>query len=947
MTSAVDDLVLDFYERLFTNIFFAPFQAKISDRRKRKKVSRQIEEAADAASKSLTRFFEYQKLDEDRATTILDCFEEIANLVTIEDAANSNIPTEEIVDDLLTHLPCPEQLQLTHAATYRLALHTIIQVLMQVAQVMAEWQKLNFAETFELIRSVVNKLNEISRQVEAQGKFGQDNADRDYELLHRDYILQRFHKVEAGTVRMTTNLDVDLRELFVMPKVRVRKSRLDIEDAIAFESNTSLMNLDAARQRFGTTPHYADRVVINAEGDTEKSEENCISAFEQVTNSKYPFNVLVGLPGAGKSTFLEWLQVKIAAVEEVYELNGEQAIPLLLKVRQLDPLNLSQGSTLIEKATASKDRAIVMPSNWLNRQMTAGRVLFMLDGLDEIEPELRDKHLIPWLLQLQESYPKCDYLISSRPVGYPFGMLKKYKFIESELVDFNPEQIQTYTRNWCTAVRLARNELDTEARREGAIDGDKIAQDIQQSPYIRDLARNPLMLSAIYLVYYFESGKLPDDRAILYKLCVEGLLHHWDSRRGIHSEFSFSEKLRACREVALAMQADDSAEYESEKVLAIFTDVLQDAERASQLLEHIRYRTGLLLERRPDIFGFAHLTFQEYLAATAIHEGNKLGITPQQLVVEHDDSRWREVIALYAGEATTPAVRELIEGLIAQKDTVSLGEVLADVYFAAKEDLKQDVKLRKRVIERIAIAPFSLKNWNVKVLEKFSKENLTKIVNHSIGRINSNISISYAFNYLIKNKNIVKFELLENKIKLWMNLNSEQLDELVYIIHLTAPSDVLLRISKMNKIYESDGANFSNFPYEKINIQAESALMAIASRFRKKTIFNITSTDIELLDILEYIIATIFISIEAKIDRINCFSKLFISKVNKLIEFLETVSWQPLNDNKQLILSSLYEIEIKLKSSLNNRKILDSNFCSINDSIEFIYRFTSLIKLNE
>lgn len=58
---------------------------------------------------------------------------------------------------------------------------------MQVAQVMAEWQKLNFAETFELIRSVINKLNEISRQVEAQGKFGQNNADRDYELLHRDY----------------------------------------------------------------------------------------------------------------------------------------------------------------------------------------------------------------------------------------------------------------------------------------------------------------------------------------------------------------------------------------------------------------------------------------------------------------------------------------------------------------------------------------------------------------------------------------------------------------------------------------------------------------------------------------------------------------------------------------------------------------------------------------
>lgn len=133
MTAAVDDLVLDFYERLFTNIFSAPFRKKISDRRKSKKVIRQVEEAADAASKSLTRFFEYQKLNESQTTAILDCFESIADLVTIEEVANSNIPTEEIVEDLLTQLPCPKQLQATHAAIYRLALHTIVQVLMQVA----------------------------------------------------------------------------------------------------------------------------------------------------------------------------------------------------------------------------------------------------------------------------------------------------------------------------------------------------------------------------------------------------------------------------------------------------------------------------------------------------------------------------------------------------------------------------------------------------------------------------------------------------------------------------------------------------------------------------------------------------------------------------------------------------------------------------------------------
>ncbi|MEM8723579.1 MAG: hypothetical protein AAGE84_30590 [Cyanobacteria bacterium P01_G01_bin.39] len=40
MTSAVDDLVLDFYERLFTSILADPFKKKISDRRRSKKVIR-------------------------------------------------------------------------------------------------------------------------------------------------------------------------------------------------------------------------------------------------------------------------------------------------------------------------------------------------------------------------------------------------------------------------------------------------------------------------------------------------------------------------------------------------------------------------------------------------------------------------------------------------------------------------------------------------------------------------------------------------------------------------------------------------------------------------------------------------------------------------------------------------------------------------------------------
>jgi Predicted NTPase (NACHT family) len=197
-----------------------------------------------------------------------------------------------------------------------------------------------------------------------------------------------------------------------------------------------------------------------------------------------------------------------------------------------------------------------------------------------------------------------------------------------------PAQIAEYVCHWCTAIRLSQNEPKEEARREGTAEGEQIVKDFQRNNYVRNLAKNPLMLSAVCLVNYFERGKLPEDRAVLYKLCVEGLLHHWDSRRGIRSEFTLEEKLRACREVALAMQADDRAEYETKRVQKIFSVVLGDPDRAERLLEHIRYRSGLLIERRAGMFAFAHLTFQEYLTAQAVYEGNRLGIDARRLAEE-------------------------------------------------------------------------------------------------------------------------------------------------------------------------------------------------------------------------------------------------------------------------------------------------------------------------
>lgn len=218
---SVEDQVVDFYYGLFDRVFTQPFRARIGERLRRDAVARQVQASAAAASRSLVRFLVAQQLTPEQAAALLGRLAALGDLLNLEQVGNPNLTPEAMVEGLLPRLPPPEALGRSGMeAVYRVALHSVVQALMQIGPVMAEWQRLRFATTFELPRRVANRLNQIGEQLDALGRAGQEAADERFELTYRDYLVQRFHRIEAGTVRMNTSLDVDLRELFVMPRVK-------------------------------------------------------------------------------------------------------------------------------------------------------------------------------------------------------------------------------------------------------------------------------------------------------------------------------------------------------------------------------------------------------------------------------------------------------------------------------------------------------------------------------------------------------------------------------------------------------------------------------------------------------------------------------------------------------------------------------------------------------
>jgi hypothetical protein len=323
------------------------------------------------------------------------------------------------------------------------------------------------------------------------------------------------------------------------------------------------------------------------------------------------------------------------------------------------------------------------------------------------------------------------------------------------------------------------------------------------------------------------------------------------------------------------MQAEDRAEFEGERVRDVFNRVLGDEKRASNLLEHIRYRTGLLLERRPNIFGFAHLTFQEYLAARAIHEGNRLGVDANQLVREHDDGRWKEVIALYSGLATTPAARDLIEQLIKQDDTRSLGEVLTEAYFSAGADLAQDQGLRKRVIERVAVAPGTYS------LTRFSLGEVTTIANALVGTIKSCISTSASYVWLMRNSTQIDMISLEKRIKNWQKMTPNQVLELIYLFHRFAPDEMLEEIAKIPCLYSSIGPSFENESESEsaYSSQAEIAIMALLARDSVGS--SIKGFNTTFRKVIQSLISVKKIQKIALVEIEHCIERNWVGKENK------------------------------------------------------------------
>jgi formylglycine-generating enzyme required for sulfatase activity len=385
--------------------------------------------------------------------------------------------------------------------------------------------------------------------------------------------------------------------------------------------------------------------------------------------------VILGDPGAGKTTFLKYLSV-LLALDRGAEAGLNRRLPVLVPLSAYAAA-LAQHDVSLQTFMGDYYRScgLDLPVDQLiGRALEQGNALVMLDGLDEVQ-QLAQRTLVVQRVEEFFDFQRKrgnKFILTSRIVGYRNVRPVAEDLKECTLVDFDSDDIMLFWEKWTQALERATKGTSTAMQLAAAKEKAELLFVLERKPGVRQLAANPLLLTILALMMKRQGLLLPERRVQVYDQYVQTLLRHWNLSRGLDrrvaSDLDVLEMTRVLAPLALWMQESSSGaglvkgEALRFKLEAIYAERRVDDPEASarQLLADARDYASLLLERSAGEFGFIHLTFQEYLAAVAVAQRGQSDLQPvvDILAKQIDDPRWREVALLTIGHV----------GIIQQRD---------------------------------------------------------------------------------------------------------------------------------------------------------------------------------------------------------------------------------------------------------------------------------------
>ncbi len=421
-------------------------------------------------------------------------------------------------------------------------------------------------------------------------------------------------------------------------------------------------------------------------------------------SSEYPVAIVLGTPGSGKSTFLQWfaLQMARACLKADYDLPENlkpKQIPILLRIRDYTKQLARHGTEkpsikdfLIQQASRIH---MELPSK-LFHELQSGHCLVLLDGLDEVTSDSMRRDVFEsvkdFVLEFAPIRPSLQpfnrFVFTSRIVGYDADSFARYAHYTLEELD--NDAIEDFLTKWCPAIERHQSMAfqgmkpltplqESQLQTIGLEQKDDLLNIFDDRPSIKRLAVNPLLLTMLALVQR-SKGDLPQRRIALYQIVTRTLLTTWnkESGRNYIEEISLTERILS----DLAFQLHGTVLFLTEQAIkTVVSRAVREqtgsgakARDIQRFIDTIRSSSSLIIEIGQDLFGFMHRTFEEYYVALYLLRMTSEAL--KQFVRQHYfEPIWHEPLLLAIAYKCEQSNREdhkeaseLIQGILESGD---------------------------------------------------------------------------------------------------------------------------------------------------------------------------------------------------------------------------------------------------------------------------------------
>ena len=531
------------------------------------------------------------------------------------------------------------------------------------------------------------------------------------ELTVEDHYTQRYcrHVVDQYDVLELFGCDIP-RELqrhqlsvaYVSLNLASEEDETSSSDDASSDGAPAMMSAEESERERASGARGQDARVEKDAGASSASIEYVLDNVSHRTNRL----MILGPAGAGKSTLVRWCAIAAAQrtlnppvpgaddlhagmnvgmkrimLDARYSLEKpgsegvcetwREKIPFLIRLRDCSDGKLPAAADLQRFVAKQLPTA---PPQWIVQVLDGGHALILFDGVDEVHRDKRAQ-LAEEIGEMIRTYPRCTYVVTTRPGAVERGWLERMQFVEARVEPMGRTDREEFVDKWyrSAALELRKRPRPNEDLSATAA---RLKNELTDQPELGTLASNPLLCAMICALYRERQEHLPETPAELSEALVHMLLHRRERETpGLQDAhfpatwraLQYSQKKGLLAELAWRMVSEEESSTTLKAAESVLGGVLAStpgrvSDEAGELLQAVIERSGLLKPAGDDQIDFLHNTLKEYLAA-----GRAVEAADWKTLAGHaDDPAWQPLILFSLALAPETFSSNLVGELLAR-----------------------------------------------------------------------------------------------------------------------------------------------------------------------------------------------------------------------------------------------------------------------------------------